>query len=49
VIVNVVVGGTVVKVRADPSVRPKRDERVYLKANPNRVHLFGDDGRRLNA
>jgi ABC-type sugar transport system ATPase subunit len=47
VIVNVLVGESVVKVRADPSVRPKRDDRVYLKANPRRVHVFGADGRRL--
>jgi multiple sugar transport system ATP-binding protein len=49
VIVNVLVGETVVKVRADPSVRPKRDDRVYLKAHLDRMHVFGDDGRRLNA
>ena len=49
VIVNVLVGETVVKVRADPSVRPKRDDRVYLKAHSDRVHVFGDAGRRLNA
>jgi multiple sugar transport system ATP-binding protein len=49
VIVNVVVGETVVKVRAEPSLRPKRDDRVYLTADPRRLHVFGADGRRLNA
>jgi multiple sugar transport system ATP-binding protein len=48
VIVNVLVGETVVKVRADPSVRPKRGDRVYLRAARDRVHVFGADGRRLN-
>ena len=47
VIVNVTVGESVVKVRADASVRPQRGETVYLEANPRRLHMFGPDGRRL--
>jgi ABC-type sugar transport system ATPase subunit len=47
VIVNVLVGEAIVKVRADPSIRPKRDDRVYLSANPARIHVFGADGLRL--
>ena len=49
VIVNVHVGETVVKVRTEPSIRPERGDRVYLRAQPSRLHLFGGDGRRLNA
>lgn len=49
VIVNVTVGESVVKVRAEPSVRPRRGDTVYLKANQAKLHVFGADGRRLNA
>ena len=49
VIVNVTVGETVVKVRAEPSLRPRRGDTVYLLAHPTRLHLFGEDGRRLAA
>ena len=49
VIVNVQVGGSVLKVRAEPSIRPRRGETVYLTARPDRLHLFGPDGRRVNA
>ena len=49
VIINVEVGQSVVKVRAEPSFRPRRGETVYLTAGPGRLHLFGGDGRRLNA
>ena len=48
VIVNVNVGPALIKVRAQPSVRPVRGDSVYLIADPNRLHLFGSDGRRLN-
>jgi multiple sugar transport system ATP-binding protein len=48
VIVNVQVADTIVKVRAEPSVRPRRGEIVHLTADPGRLHLFGADGRRLN-
>ena len=48
VIVNVTIGETVVKVRAESSVRPQRGDSVYLKANPNRLHVFGSDGQRLS-
>jgi ABC-type sugar transport system ATPase subunit len=47
VIVNVHVGQTLIKVRALPSLRPVRGDTVYLKADPDRLHLFGADGRRL--
>jgi multiple sugar transport system ATP-binding protein len=48
VIVNVNVGPALIKVRAQPSVRPARGDTVYLNADPERLHLFGSDGRRLN-
>jgi multiple sugar transport system ATP-binding protein len=48
VIVNVNVGESVVKVRAESSVRPQRGETVYLKANTARLHVFGPDGRRFS-
>jgi multiple sugar transport system ATP-binding protein len=48
VIVNVHVGQSLIKVRAQPSMRPARGETVYLTADPARLHLFGADGRRLN-
>jgi multiple sugar transport system ATP-binding protein len=48
VIVNVNVGPALIKVRAQPSVRPARGDTVYLTADPERLHLFGSDGRRLN-
>jgi multiple sugar transport system ATP-binding protein len=48
VIVNVHVGQALIKVRAQPSLRPVRGQTVYLKADAGRLHLFGDDGRRLN-
>jgi multiple sugar transport system ATP-binding protein len=48
VIVNVHAGQALVKVRAQPSVRPSPGETVYLTADPARLHLFGADGRRLN-
>jgi multiple sugar transport system ATP-binding protein len=48
VIVNVTVGQALLKVRALPSLRPVRGQTVYLTADPGRLHLFGDDGRRLN-
>jgi len=48
VIVNVHVGEVLLKVRAQPAVRPSRGETVYLTADPDRLHLFGADGRRLN-
>jgi multiple sugar transport system ATP-binding protein len=48
VIVNVNVGPALIKVRAPPSVRPVRGQTVYLCADPDRLHLFGADGRRLN-
>ncbi|HEY0583068.1 MAG TPA: ABC transporter ATP-binding protein [Chloroflexota bacterium] len=49
VIVNVNVGSDLVKVRTPPAVRPTRGETVYLTADPGRLHVFGADGRRLNA
>jgi multiple sugar transport system ATP-binding protein len=49
VIVNVNVGQALIKIRAQPSTRPQRGETVYLTANPGRLHLFGPDGKRLNA
>ncbi|MCA1645482.1 MAG: ABC transporter ATP-binding protein [Chloroflexi bacterium] len=48
VIVNAHVGETLLKVRAQPSVRPAHGETVYLVADPARLHVFGADGRRLN-
>jgi multiple sugar transport system ATP-binding protein len=48
VIVNVHVGQALIKVRAQPSVRPAHGQTVYLTADPARLHLFGADGRRLN-
>jgi multiple sugar transport system ATP-binding protein len=48
VIVNLTVGQALIKVRAQPSVRPVRGQTVYLTADPERLHLFGTDGRRLN-
>jgi ABC-type sugar transport system ATPase subunit len=49
VIVNVHVGPALLKVRAQPSVRPKHGETVYLTADPARLHLFGPDGQRLTS
>jgi len=49
VIVNAHVSEALVKVRADPSVRPVRGGTVYLRANPARIHLFDAEGRRLAA
>jgi multiple sugar transport system ATP-binding protein len=48
VIVNVHVGEALVKVRTEPSIRPRRGDRVHLRAHPARLHLFGADGRRVN-
>jgi ABC-type sugar transport system ATPase subunit len=48
VIVNVHVGQALLKVRAEPSVRPKHGETVYLTADPARLHFFGRGGNRLH-
>lgn len=49
VIVNATVGANLVKVRAAPTVRPEGGETIYLCVDATRVHVFGADGRRLNA
>ncbi|GAC1313104.1 MAG: ABC transporter ATP-binding protein [Chloroflexota bacterium] len=49
VIVNARVGANLVKVRAAPTIRPQRGETIYVRVDEARVHVFGEDGRRLNA
>lgn len=40
VLINLQVGGEIVKAKAPPGVMPKTDDKVYLAFNMDRIHLF---------